>query len=616
MKKRAIWVLLSCLMVISLLLASCAKSTTTSTANSTTTSTTTQSTTTTAATATTTTGTTAAVTTTATNTGHWWDAMGTPTYGGTLVARTTTSPNTWDPIVGTVGTVGPNGLQSLWQPDYTVDPNVWDHANARFSPPKYQMGQIAQSYEMPNPYTIVVKIRQDVYWWNIAPANGRQFTSADVCYHWNRCLGIGGGFTAPVAWYGTQSGYASLLSVVAGDKYTVTFNFKQGVNPYSILLTMQNTNLDRCYENPESVALYGNLNDWHHALGTGPYFLTDYVTDSSYKQTINPNYYEFDARNPQNRLPYITTRITLIIPSNVTAEAAMRVGKIDSYPSMPVQDALAMQKTNPSIVTKNGYPNNELTLDPRNDVAPFNNINVRIAMQHAIDIPMIAATLFQNYAAPWPAGLCQNQMVGYPYYPYPDWTQAEKDSYAYNLPLAKQMMADAGYANGFTTNCVLQSDCNMDLYLIIQSELLAIGIKMSITTMDPASWQGYCITSRKYDQMCARNTGAMGECVNPNSTLGLYRSGYTFNYINVTDPKIDGWYTDGMAAQSIDQMNLDIYNLVRYIVPQHYVLSLAEPLNFNMIQPWVKGNDFSAAVLGNKGDAAWLDLNLKHSLGY
>ena len=41
---------------------------------------------------------------------------------------------------------------------------------------------------------------------------------------------------------------------------------------------MQSANLDRCYENPESVALYGNLNDWHHALGTGPYFTTDYVT--------------------------------------------------------------------------------------------------------------------------------------------------------------------------------------------------------------------------------------------------------------------------------------------------------------------------------------------------
>jgi len=43
-------------------------------------------------------------------------------------------------------------------------------------------------------------------------------------------------------------------------------------------------------------------------------------------------------------------------------------------------------KTNPEIVVKQKPQGNEYTLDPRNDVAPFNNINVRIAMQHAIDI--------------------------------------------------------------------------------------------------------------------------------------------------------------------------------------------------------------------------------------
>jgi len=541
--------------------------------------------------------------------------MGTPTYGGTLVSRTSTDPNTWDPIVGTTGTVGPTGLQSLWQPDYTVDPNVWDHSNARFSPPQYITGQLAASYTMPNPYTIIVELRQDVYWWNIAPANGRQFVASDVVYHWDRCLGLGGGFTiAP--WYVAQTKYAGLLSVVATGKFEVTFGFKPGTNPYATLLTMQSTNMDLCYENPDSVAQYGNLNDWHHALGTGPYLLTDFVDSVSYTQTANPNYYEYDMRNPQNKLPYITTRVTLIITNNATAEAAMRVGKIDAYSSMPTQDALAMEKTNPSIVVKNGYPNNELTLDPKNTVAPFNNINVRIAMQHAIDIPTIASTLFQGYAAPWPAGESQNQMVGYPYYPYPDWTQAEKDSYAYNPTLAKQMLADAGYANGFSTDCILESDVNMDLYLIVQSELLAVGIKMSITTMDPASWQAYCINSQKYDALCARNTGTMGECVNPNSMLGLYRTGYTFNYIDVSDPKIDAWYADGMAAQSVDQMNQDINNLLTYIVPQHYSISLAEPLNFNMVQPWVKGNNFSAGVLGNKGDSAWIDLNLKKSLGH
>ena len=84
----------------------------------------------------------------------------------------------------------------------------------------------------------------------------------------------------------------------------------------------------------------------------------------------------------------------------------MRVGKIDAYPSMPAQDALAMEKTNPQMVVKNGYPKNELTIDPEMINAPFNNINVRIAMQHAIDIPLIASTIFQGYADPDPAGMC------------------------------------------------------------------------------------------------------------------------------------------------------------------------------------------------------------------
>ena len=93
----------------------------------------------------------------------------------------------------------------------------------------------------------------------------------------------------------------------------------------------------------------------------------------------------------------------LIIPNNATAEAAMRVGKVDGIGSMPVTDALSMMKTNPEIVVKQKPQGTEYTLDPRNDVAPFNNINVRIAMQHAINIPLIASTYYKNYATPWPA---------------------------------------------------------------------------------------------------------------------------------------------------------------------------------------------------------------------
>ena len=371
MKRGITWFAITCLVVIVVILTSCTTSTSTSTTSSTTTSTqapiTTSSTitSTTVQPSTTTNTTTAAVSSTTTSTGHWWDTLGTPVYGGTITERWSLSPTTWDPFDGTTGTIGPAGLQALVQADYTLNPSVWDTAAVGFPAPQYFIGQLASSYSMPTPNTMVFILRQDVYWWNIAPANGRQFVASDVVAHWDRCLGLGNGYTTPSAWFATQSAYKPLLSVVANDKFTVTFTFQQGTNPYTILNTMMSANCNACYENPEAVALYGNVEDWHHALGTGAYFTTDYVTDSSITQVANPNYYENDLRYPGNKFPYITKRITVIIPNNPTAEAAMRVGKIDTYPSMPVQDALNMEKTNPDLVVKNSFPRNELTIDPK-----------------------------------------------------------------------------------------------------------------------------------------------------------------------------------------------------------------------------------------------------------
>ena len=614
MKRRAIWVLLTCLIVTSLLLASCAKSTTMSTPTSSAMSTTVTSTVANTATTSTTTATTAAVTTTVTSTGHWWDYLGTPIYGGTLVIRTVNTYSNWDPYQGTYGVVAPTGLQTLWQANYTVDPSIWDTSAMGFNWPQYCTGLLAANYTMPNSYTFVVSLRQDVYYWNKAPANGRQFVASDVVYHWNRCLGLGGGFTTPAPFFATSTSYKPLLSVVANDKFTVTFNFQPGTNPLSIMLLMQGsgtTSLDKSYECPEAVALYGNLNDWHNALGTGPYIPTDFVDGSSLTQTANPNYYEHDLRYPQDQLPYITTRKTLIIASDVTAEAAMRVGKIDAYAAMPVQDALNMQKTNPSIVVKLGYPNNELTLDPRVDTAPYNDIRVRTAMQHAINIPLIASTLYQGYAVALPAGLASNQCVAYPYYPYSDWPQSLKDEYAYNPTLAKQMLADAGFPNGFSTNCILENDANQDLHLVVQSELAAIGIKESFTILDKASWTAYVITSHKHDALTARSTGNTGEMVSPFTLFALYTVGHPANTMMVNDPKIQFWYNDSLNAQSVDQVNQDFNAYLQYFPTMHYAISLVEPRTFNMVQPWVGGNP-GVGVTGQDVNACWLNESLKN----
>ena len=64
----------------------------------------------------------------------------------------------------------------------------------------------------------------------------------------------------------------------------------------------------------------------------------------------NPNYWGYDERYPKNQLPYIDTLKILIIPDDATALAGLRTGKIDAMCNTSIQDAQAMQKTNPEIL--------------------------------------------------------------------------------------------------------------------------------------------------------------------------------------------------------------------------------------------------------------------------
>jgi ABC-type transport system substrate-binding protein len=636
MKKGIILVSLTFLLVASMLLASCGSKTTTPTTTTatqpttTTTSSVVSTTQTTNSPTSTTTSTTVSVTTT--STGNWWNTLGTPTYGGTLVDRLGANITTWDPYTSTNGSAGyAPYLAQLWYGNYAVDPSIWDF-EIGWLPDQYAIGWMMTGYEMPNTYTVICHLRTNVYWQNLAPVNGRQFVANDVVAHYDRLFGLGMGFSKS-PYYVSVTGWNPLLSVVATDKFTVTFNWQQGaVGPTSVLTIMEAPGADDSIEAPEAVSTYTTANNpvitnWQNAVGTNAFILTDFVDSSSATYVANPSYWGTDLRWPQNKLPYISTLKMLIIPSNPTAEAAMRVGKIDGYGSMPTQDALNMMKTNPEIVVKQKPQGNEYTLDPRNDVAPFNNINVRIAMQHAIDIPTITKTYYQGYGTPWPASLTENQMgIGGWGDPYPQWPADVQATYAYNTTLAKQMLATAGFPNGFNTDCVLESDADQGLYQIVQSELASVGINMSIQLMDPASWQAYVMTGHKEDALCARNQGLMG------FNFDIFRQfmrygvpGYQTNYVLVNDATCQADYNAANAAQSVAAVAQLLHDLNLYIAQQHFVISLAQPSTFNMVQPWVKGavgaNTLGDAVTGaGFGDgsplAVWIDTAQKASLGH
>ena len=74
---------------------------------------------------------------------------------------------------------------------------------------------------------------------------------------------------------------AAMNSVTITAPWTVDFHWTNG-NVENILETqLDEGTASQDYVAQEAVSLWGNLNDWHHAIGTEPFILTDFVDSSS-----------------------------------------------------------------------------------------------------------------------------------------------------------------------------------------------------------------------------------------------------------------------------------------------------------------------------------------------
>ena len=622
MKKGVFWIALTCFMVISMVLASCNKTTTT-TSTATTTSTSTTTTTQTTTTTTSAPKTTSTTTTTA-GTGNWWDKLGVPQYGGTMTIRSPFDIVSFDPYNGdVVKQIFTGWIEQLFAPDYTMDPAVQPYQFSFWSNDQAK-GQLVEKWEFTAPGTFVMHIRQGIHWQNIPPANGREFTADDVAFHFDRILGLGGGFTKPAPYWVTVATWKSLTSVTATDKYTVVMQWNTP-NPEFVYEQMEAPSGETCIENPDAVKFWGDVSDWHHAIGSGPFILQDFVAGSGASLVKNPNYWGYDEHYPQNQLPYVNKLNILIITNDATALAAMRTGKIDVLDSMSFSTQQSMQKTNPEIL---GLPfpiNNTWTVDPRNDLKPFNDIRVREALQMAIDLPTIAQTYYGGTADPWPSPLTSNYMKGGWGFPYSQWPQDLKDQYAYNPTAAKQLLVAAGYPNGFNTDCVVDSASDIDLLQIVKSYFNAIGVNMEIRPMETAAFSSFVVTSHKNDALAMRPAGSLGQVYYPLRQITRFTTGGAPNLAMVSDPVFDAFYPKALAATNIDDIKQTVKDCNLYVAQQHFVISLLQPMVFSLCQPWLKGyNAQYSAISGTAGpqllffwDARyWIDLNLKKSMGY
>ena len=381
--------------------------------------------------------------------------------------------------------------------------------------------------------------------------NGRELTADDVVFNWHRFTGLGSGFTEKSP-YAASITALPIESIEATDEYTVVVKLKQlSFNALNALLYASHE-AGWIYP-PEVIKEHGNAQDWRNLVGTGPYELADWVEGSSITYTKNPNYWAFDEKYPDNRLPYADEMKLLFMTDRATQMAALRTGKVALVDALGLDDAESLQRTNPELVMTTaifGKSQTSFALDVRQP--PFDDIRVRQAMQLAIDIEAINQSLYNGLADTTPQGILARESIGYNT-PFEEWPEEVKANYGYDPERAKQLLAEAGYPDGFKTTLkyVDLNSSDVEYTQIAKDYWAQIGVDVEIDMIDVPTLVSH-INAHSYKGMIFGERGTVQE--------GLYYiriqaySNENWNFSGAQDPEFDAIVEAAESATTFEEM--------------------------------------------------------------
>ena len=274
-----------------------------------------------------------------------------------------------------------------------------------------------------------------------------------------------------------------LVGVSAPDDKTFVIELSE---PYYPLLTELGVTRPFAMISPKAMK-DGSTKDGVNAyIGTGPYVLTDFVTDEYAIFEANENYW-----GEQPKIKKITVKV---IPDNQTRILALEKGEIDMIfgKNMIDADAINQYTGNDKFTVSLSDPTStrQIVLNTTRDVLA--DKEVRQALQHATNKQAISDGIF--YGLEQPADTLFAKTV-----PYCD---IDLEPYAYDVELAQSMLDEAGWVVG--ADKIREKDgqkLNIDLLYnsdsvtekaiaeYLQSEYQKIGISLNIHGEEEQSYR-------------------------------------------------------------------------------------------------------------------------------
>ena len=293
------------------------------------------------------------------------------------------------------------------------------------------------------------------------------------------------------------------------------------------------------------------------SFGFGPYMLDTSLTTSgdTYTYVPNPNYYDKAS-------VHWKTVVIKVITTAQSMLSALETGEIDVGSGSPTTLTAAKGAGIATIATPALWVG--MILADRNGTLnkALGNVQVRQALNYATDRATIANGLFSS--GDGTASDEPSAPGGYGYDP------SVANAYPYNVAMAKQLLASAGYPNGFTLQTVTADYDSMNLVAeALASEWKAIGVNLQIT--DDAS-------ASEYDS--AAFSAKMASFITVNGTFvpmaiggpALLLPTALYNPFHVSDSTLTNLYdqevsSSGSAQQSLDQQIEDYLVHQAWFVP-------------------------------------------------
>jgi len=381
--------------------------------------------------------------------------------------------------------------------------------------------------------------------------------------------------------------YVDGIEVV--DDYTFRYKLNAMLTP-SMMLHSYGYNLLTMFS-PTAFEKNGGR-DWavSHFVSTGPFKFGSWEQDVSMKIVRNENYWR------GSQYPYLDAIEFTFVADSTIASTKMQAGEADAWAGPPLKEATDLKMKGFNLIIGVGGFYSELIPDNASEGSIFKDKRVREAIEYAIDRDALAEGLGYGIlkAVKQTGGPSTSQ--GYnPNFPVRE----------YNPQKAKQLLAEAGYPNGFKTKILVMQGSN-DLAQGIQAYLADVGIQAEVDVADPGRFIGAI-----YQGGWSGSLLLWSVPVDPEFAIGWFvhfGPQPIFPYPSLKWPdEYRALVEKVRLAPTVEEMRKATMEMMTFVSEGAYLIPLMESLNLYVVKNYVKTNRYKDHFMVWHNYEDWLD---------